>query len=324
MKLKKGLKKLIPFSFAFFLLLIAIIVPTEYSVTSPGELTAVESSIKIDGVENSTNFYTTSVYYSTRASALFRMVMELDNRNEVERMTTYEKSISLNDDYLMGQLSKRYSYYSSLVNAYSEASKIDSTISIDYEIDSLLLYYRPSKLSSLNIGDEIISIDGQLITKNNYLDVIQEARKPQIELTIKRDEKLFNQTVIYQKGDYYLGFFPNIKIISSTPTFTLPGLNTLTGGPSGGLMQTLNIYASLLKLNFDNLKIAGTGTLNLEGTVGAIGGAVQKIHTANKRKADIFFMAYDNHNEVISIDKKFKYYPVKTFAEAVAILMGLN
>lgn len=41
-------------------------------------------------------------------------------------------------------------------------------------------------------------------------------------------------------------------------------------------MQSLNIYVSLLKLNFGDLKIAGTGTINLDGSVGAIGGAVQK------------------------------------------------
>lgn len=49
----------------------------------------------------------------------------------------------------------------------------------------------------------------------------------------------------------------------------------------------------------------------------------KKIHTANKAKVDVFFMALLNHNrKVIDIEKSFEYYPVSTFAEAVEILQN--
>ena len=78
------------------------------------------------------------------------------------------------------------------------------------------------------------------------------------------------------------------------------------------MMQSLNIYVSLLNLNFGKLKIAGTGTINLAGEVGEIGGAAQKIHTANRAKVDMYFIALGNHKEVKNIEKTSSIIRLKT------------
>jgi PDZ domain-containing protein len=315
---EKDRKLLVTIMFAVIYIIIAFFVPTNFSVTIPGEINKVEDNIKIEGVENSSNFYTISVYYMTRITPITRMVLELSSKNDVETMSKYSKSISNLDEFETGQVSKKYSYYSSLINAYQEAGKIDNSIVIDYEINSLVLYYRPSQLKELEIGDIITKINGQEMNKDNYREVLLNAIDDEVIFEVKRGEKQF--TYIH-KGEHALSFLPNINIISKSPSFNLPGEDSNTGGPSGGLMQALNIYASLLNLNFGNLKIAGTGTLNLEGKVGAIGGAAQKIHTANSAQIDIFFMALENDKEVRKIEKKFEYYTVETFAEAITILM---
>lgn len=321
MKVNPVTKKFIIFSFALVYLLIAIVIPTNFSVTMPGEMNQVVNNITIENTENSKNFYTTSVYYMTKITPIMRYVLQLSNKNEVEEMTKFEKTISLTDDYQMGQVSKTHSYHVSLVNAYTEANKVDNTITIDYEINSLVLYYRPSKISGLKIGDIVTKVNGQNITKENYEEIIASTKTSSLNLTIKRGNEERDYQHNFQKGDYYFSFYPNITITNSVPKFTLPGLDSTTGGPSGGLMQTLNIYASLLKLNFGELKIGGTGTLDLAGNVGKIGGAVQKIYTANFAKMDMFFIAVSNDSEVINIDKKFEYYPVIKFSEAVEILL---
>ena len=63
------------------------------------------------------------------------------------------------------------------------------------------------------------------------------------------------------------------------------------GGPSAGLMFTLDIYD---QLNSEDLrkgrKIAGTGTIESDGSVGDIGGAALKVVAAAKAGADIFFV----------------------------------
>lgn len=319
---KKIKNRIITFIFAVLLLILSIIIPTNYAVLMPGSMNKVSTNIEIENVENVDNFYTTSVLYLSRVSPLTKMALELNKAYDVYEMSAYEKSITSSDDYLMGQISKKYSYHSSLINAYQEASKVDPSILINYQINSLILYYRPSRMNDLKIGDEVIKIEDQEITKDNYLELINQSKKDNLNLTIKRDDKLIEHTVKYDfdKDKYYISFYPNIIIISSTPKFQLPGLDSTVGGPSGGLMQSINIYASLLKLNFGGLKIGGTGTINFEGAVGKIGGAPQKIHTANRYKMDIFFIANSNDIEVVNIKKNFEYYPVKTFAEAIEIL----
>ncbi|WP_430755491.1 S16 family serine protease, partial [Listeria monocytogenes] len=55
------------------------------------------------------------------------------------------------------------------------------------------------------------------------------------------------------------------------------------GGPSAGLMFSLEIYSRFQKDDLtDGKKIAGTGTIDPDGTVGRIGGIDQKVVAADK------------------------------------------
>ncbi len=61
------------------------------------------------------------------------------------------------------------------------------------------------------------------------------------------------------------------------------------GGPSAGLMFTLEIYNQLAKEDLTNgHQIAGTGTID-DGKIGPIGGIQQKIVAADKAGAEMFF-----------------------------------
>ncbi|MCF6165449.1 Lon-like protease with PDZ [Furfurilactobacillus rossiae] len=65
------------------------------------------------------------------------------------------------------------------------------------------------------------------------------------------------------------------------------------GGPSGGLMFSLQIYQQLTNQNLRHgQKIAGTGTINADGSVGEIGGIDKKVVAAHKAGAKIFFAPY--------------------------------
>ncbi len=70
------------------------------------------------------------------------------------------------------------------------------------------------------------------------------------------------------------------------------------GGPSAGGMFTLEIYNQLTKDDLTNgLKIAGTGTINLDGSLGPIDGIKQKIMAAKEEGAKIFFSPIGNGEE---------------------------
>lgn len=64
------------------------------------------------------------------------------------------------------------------------------------------------------------------------------------------------------------------------------------GGPSAGLMFTLEIYNQLVEEDLTKgHEIAGTGTINEKGEVGPIGGINQKVVAASDAGAEVFFCA---------------------------------
>ncbi|NOV03211.1 SepM family pheromone-processing serine protease [Paenibacillus planticolens] len=66
------------------------------------------------------------------------------------------------------------------------------------------------------------------------------------------------------------------------------------GGPSAGLMFSLEIYNQLVPEDITKgYRIAGTGTIDADGTVGPIGGIQHKIIAADREKADFFFAPKD-------------------------------
>ncbi|UQS86467.1 PDZ domain-containing protein [Nicoliella spurrieriana] len=82
----------------------------------------------------------------------------------------------------------------------------------------------------------------------------------------------------------------NLKVTTKIPIKVNPGQ---IGGPSGGLMFSLQIYSQLTGKDIrKGRKIAGTGTINADGSVGEIGGIDKKIIAAKRQGATIFLAPY--------------------------------
>ena len=72
------------------------------------------------------------------------------------------------------------------------------------------------------------------------------------------------------------------------------------GGPSAGMMFTLEIINQLTEDDItDGIRIAGTGTIRRDGTVGAIGGVRQKVYAAIDAGATVVFIPADNYDDAI-------------------------
>ena len=73
-------------------------------------------------------------------------------------------------------------------------------------------------------------------------------------------------------------------------------------------------------------KIAGTGTIETDGTVGPIGGIQQKIYTAFDDDIEIFLCPEENYEDALIAynslrnKERMKLYKVSTFAEALEVL----
>jgi PDZ domain-containing protein len=119
-------------------------------------------------------------------------------------------------------------------------------------------------------------------------------------------------------------YFPNI----STKKLSNDSLNvklSKVGGPSGGLVFTLGLIELLTPENIlRGRNIAATGTVDKDGTVGAIGGVDEKIQASVKAKATTLFISRQNCGDVspqvANKDSKISIIAVDTVAEALAIL----
>lgn len=97
------------------------------------------------------------------------------------------------------------------------------------------------------------------------------------------------------------------------------------GGPSAGLMFSLAIYDVLTPGELTGAKeIAGTGTMEDDGTVGPIGGIRQKLVGAQAAGADFFLAPADNCSDVAGhVPDGLRVVRVATFDEGLAAVRGI-
>jgi len=100
--------------------------------------------------------------------------------------------------------------------------------------------------------------------------------------------------------------------------------NKISGGPSAGLIFTLSIYNSLISQDLTGgRRIAGTGTINLDGTVGPIGGVKQKIFAAEAVGATYFLCPAENYADAVSAARSIKVVKIATVQQAIDFLHSL-
>ena len=96
-----------------------------------------------------------------------------------------------------------------------------------------------------------------------------------------------------------------------------------TGGPSGGLVFSIGLVELLTEQDLlDGRHIAGTGTITERGVVGPIGGINEKIMSAKKVGATLFFAPVDNADEIGNVPDGIKVVTVATLAQAINYLQN--
>jgi PDZ domain-containing protein len=94
-----------------------------------------------------------------------------------------------------------------------------------------------------------------------------------------------------------------------------------TGGPSGGLVFSIGLVELLTEKDLlQKRHIAGTGTITARGVVGPIGGINEKIMSAQKVGATVFFAPVDNADEISNVPDGIKVVTVATLAQAINYL----
>jgi PDZ domain-containing protein len=134
---------------------------------------------------------------------------------------------------------------------------------------------------------ELVSMVDKYDGKNPLkFTVLRDSERKTFEITPRKDED----------GKYRIGVFIGTKF--EFPVKVKLELSDV-GGPSGGMIFALGIYDSLTKGALTGgAHIAGTGTIDPDGTVGPIGGIRQKLYAAQRAGAKYFLAPAGNCQEV--------------------------
>ncbi|GCE78444.1 YlbL family protein [Cellulomonas biazotea] len=154
----------------------------------------------------------------------------------------------------------------------------------------------------LEENDVIVAIDGQALPDYQTLvDVLADVAPGQtVTLTVRRHGQSVDVPVVTSERE---GGGAQIGVLID-PTFDMPVDVTISiddiGGPSAGTMFALGIIDKLTPEDeADGVTIAGTGTMDVTGAVGPIGGIRQKLAGALRDGAGWFLAPEANCDEVV-------------------------
>ena len=199
----------------------------------------------------------------------------------------------------------------------------------------------PAEAAGLRCDDVVTAVDGQPVRTSADLVSAIRAHAPgeTVRLTVQRtasDGEQKNEVVPARLGtppassvsaEDHGGFLGVVSVTHTT--YFLPFDVDIevgpVGGPSAGLALTLAIIDILSGGDITaGHAVAATGTIELDGKVGDVGGVAQKTVAVRRAGAQIFFVPADQFKAAEREAGPVKIYPVKTLDQALDDLRSLG
>lgn len=179
----------------------------------------------------------------------------------------------------------------------------------------------------LRPGDEIVAIDGERVESPD--DLVVRIRRHRVGDTVGLRVRRTGREVTLRIGTVASPSDPAVPVVGATlepvASIRLPidvriedaGI----GGPSAGLLYALGIVELLGRPDLARgRRIAGTGTIDLDGGVGAVGGIEQKVVAARRADADLFIAPQPEQRAACPHAGDMRVVGVQTLDEAVRAL----
>lgn len=255
-----------------------------------------------------------------------------------DQTPTQRRTVSLQ----MMRTSEQVAQYVALTRAGFDAEVVPGPVQVEYfycldVVDETCTEWPPAE-AALAVGDTITEVDGTPIADRNDLSEVLAGRQPgdTVDVTVDRID-----TGIVEVADVELisaddgtervifGFGPFDTDSVSLP-FEVRIDTGEIGGPSAGLAFTLTLLDELTGGDLlGGSDVAVTGTINIDGQVGAIGGLAQKVSAVRQAGLDYFIVPasqgdadLERAREVAGDDVEL--ITVATVDEAIAALEALG
>ena len=318
--------------------LLGFLPTTDYVVESPGPVLNVNGKLEgkdIISVKN-TNIPTTPLAMTTvsvqgcddKGISYWQLIKsELTSSDAVvERDSVCPKNISEKTVSQMNAAQMTGSQDSAVVAAW-QLTKPDAkfTLTVEQAVTD-------SAKQAFKKGDKLVSIvdaDSKSVQITNYKQLREVLEKltpgKPIKLTVERGSATQEVSVLGAKPEdssrkgAMLGITLNVNPPAGHEvTYAVERI----GGPSAGMIFALDIAQRLEGKNYaGTTPVAGTGTIDLSGNVGAIGGIKQKMLGAKDEGYKVFLAPVGNCADVVGNEPKgMTVIPVSTLSEARAAM----
>jgi len=331
-KIKQFIKDYYLYISFYFVLLAVSLYPLPFYIYSGGGLISVDDRIEIEEKhEGKGSFHLcyVSELRATLPTYILAKILPSWDLVSIEESKLSENETD-QDIFMRDRLFLNTGNTNAVSLAYQKAGRTFEILGTK----NYVLYIDENAKTTLKIGDDIRKINGKEIKNLEEIGQIISSSNEgdELEFSVIRNGQVKKATgTVYEvNGNHLLGIMIQTGFDYKTDPKIDLHFSDNEAGSSGGLILTLSIYNQLTTNDITKgLKIAGTGTIEMDGTVGEIGGVKYKLAGAVKEKADVFLVPKgDNYQEAMDEKKKNNYsikiIGVETFDEALKSLENLK
>lgn len=323
-KIKDFFKENIKFFIFLIIFMVVINIPLPYYILAPGGVIDIRDRIKIENkneTEGTLNLLYVTEYEANVGMMVMSYILKDWDTEKVEEVQLSNESME--EITIRNKVMLENSMQNAILVAYNKSG---NTVNIKGQENIVIA---TTSDNGIKVGDKILRANGididnvetlrEVIAKTDIgetivLDVIREDKAEQINVKVTGNDETKAVGVVVLTN-YIYDVDPELEL----------SFKASEGGASGGLMIALNIYNSLTSEDITKgRRIAGTGTIDALGNVGAIDGVKYKIIGAHKNKMEIVFVPKDNYEEAIKVKEEYNYdmeiISVDTFDDALNYL----
>lgn len=329
---KSFVKEEYKFLICCLLILILFFYPVNYYIVIGGGISDIGERIEVDDAydsEGSFNMSYVSELIGTLGPYLLSYIIPTWDRESAD-LYKYDTTESIEDIEFRSKLDLQSTNGNAIYWAYKLAEKECNIIDSKIYVISVISDYD----SLFEVGDVLLGINDKsydtLVEYQQYIQTLNIGDMAKIKVLRDEKEVEFETELHGEDGRVVMGVYLQIVNEYETDPEIELKFESDESGPSAGLITTLAIYDKLTEGDLTNsLKIAGTGTIEVDGSVGEIGGVKYKLLGAEAGDADIFLVpSGDNYEECVKIKKekklKIKLVEVSTIEEAIEKLENLK
>lgn len=313
----------------------AIFWRTPYYMLSPGSVRDTESYIAVSGAPS----------YSDDAGTIDYLTVSVKQATPIELLGAWiDPAVEVVDaEKVLGKQSpeENRNFNLQLMAGSKDAATYQALSRLGYDIPTSGSGAVVASVASgvpaadvLSPGDTIVRADGQPVQLNQDLVRILSTRVPGDVVTLEvqpldgGDTRTVTAALVARPDDPSRPML-GVSTFTRDLSFQFPVQVTIdsgrVGGPSAGLAFTLGVLDALTPGSLTGgAKIATTGTMEMDGRVGAVGGVHQKVVAAKRAGVDLMLVPSDEVDEARKYADGLRIEPVDDLNQALDVLTTLG